>query len=125
MPYAPAAPSPAAYQQQAILTAPPERLLIMLYDGASRFLLQAAAGYRNEDEQRAGERLGRAEAILDELLCTLNLEAGEIAHNLQGLYVFFKRQLAEARVEREADKIEWVQAQLAELREAWAQVAVA
>ncbi len=121
MSYAPA--SPAAYQRQAILTAPPERLLVMLYDGACRFLLQAAACYRDGIEPKALERLGRAEAIIDELLVTLDLETGEIAQNLQGLYVFFKQQLAEARVEREPAKVEWVRAQMSELRDAWAQVA--
>ena len=123
MSYAPAAASPAAYQQQAVLTAPPGRLVLMLYDGANRFLAQAAAGYRADDCRRGDQRLGRAEAIIDELMCTLNLDAGEIAHNLHGLYVFFRQQLTEARAARDPDKIEWVRHQLGELREAWAEVA--
>ncbi len=118
--------SSAAYQEAAVLTAPPERLVVMLYDGARRFLYQAAAAMREERHGVAGERLRRAELILDELLSTLDLEAGgEVASNLQGLYVFFGRHLGEARAERDASKLDWVNAQLGELREAWAQIGAA
>lgn len=122
MTYAVAA-SPAVYQQQAVLTASPGQLVVMLYDGACRFLSQGAFAMREADRVRSHERLRRGEAIIDELLCTLNLEAGEIAEQLHGIYVFCKQQLAEARLEDDADKVEWVRDQLADLREAWAQIA--
>ena len=115
--------SPAAYQQQAVLTASPGQLVVMLYDGACRFLTQSAYAMREGDQARSHQRLRRAEAIIDELLCTLNLEAGEIAGQLQGIYVFCKQQLAEARADDDAGKVEWVGEQLADLREAWAQIA--
>ena len=115
--------SPASYQEAAVLTAPPGQLVVMLYDGARRFLFQAAALMREERFSDAGARIRRAELIVDELLCTLNMEAGgEVAANLQGLYVFFVAQLSEARMERDADKLDWVNAQLGELREAWSQI---
>jgi flagellar protein FliS len=116
--------SPAVYQQQAVLTASPGQLVVMLYDGACRFLTQAAYAMRDADRIRSHERLRRGEAIIDELLCTLNLEAGEIAADLQGIYVFCKRELGDARLDDDADKVEWVRDQLADLREAWAQIAV-
>jgi flagellar secretion chaperone FliS len=123
-PYAPAAPA-AAYRQQEILTATPGRLVVMLYDGAGRFLFQAAYAMREGDVAKAGQRLSRAEAIIAELLNTLDTEqGGEIASRLQGLYVFHLRHLSEARVERDADRIDTVRRQLAELREAWAEIAV-
>jgi flagellar protein FliS len=116
----------AAYQQSSVLTASPEQLVVMLYDGARRFLFQSAAALREERYAQAWERLRRAELIIDELLVTLDLEkGGRIASDLQGLYVFFLRHLAEARAERDAAKLEWVNDQLAELREAWAQIATA
>ena len=118
--------SSAAYQQSSVMTASPERLVVMLYDGARRFLYQAAAAMREGQAVVATERLRRAELIVEELLGTLNLEAGgEIAANLQGLYVFFLAQLREARGDRDPDKLDWVNGQLAELREAWSQVGAA
>lgn len=118
--------SPAAYKQQSIMTAPPERLVVMLYDGAIRFFFQAAAAMREDALATAAERLDRGEAIVDHLLQTLDMEqGGEIAQRLEGIYVFSKRLLMEARLERDADKIDLVRGYLTELREAWAQITVA
>ena len=119
--YAPA--SPAAYKQQSILTAPPERLVVMLYDGALRFLFQAAAAMRDDKAALSDEKLRRAEAIVDHLLGTLDMSAGEIAANLEGIYVFCKRLMMEARFDRDAGKLEKVRELLGELRESWAQIA--
>ena len=114
----------AAYKQSAVLTASPGQLVVMLYDGARRFLYQAATAMRADDVATAHARLRRAELIITELLATLDAErGGEIAEHLQGLYVFFLSELNRARLERDADRIEWVQDQLSELREAWAQIA--
>jgi flagellar protein FliS len=114
--------SPAAYKQQSIMTATPERLVVMLYDGAIRFLFQAGAAMREEDRATSFERLDRAEAIIDHLINTLDMSAGQIAERLEGIYVFSKRLLTEARLERDADKIDLVRGYLTELREAWAQI---
>jgi flagellar protein FliS len=121
--FAPA--SPAAYQQQSIMTAPPERLVVMLYDGAIRFFFQAAAALREDARATAFERLDRGEAILDHLLATLDMSAGEVAERLEGIYVFCKRLLLEARLERDADKVDLVRSYLGDLRDAWAQIATA
>ncbi len=120
------APHTAAYRQQSVLTATPGQLVVMLYDGCLRFLHQAAHAMREQDVATAGNRLQRAEAILDELLMTLDLEkGGVIASRLQGIYVFCQRRLMEARLERDAERIEQVSELLAELRESWSQVAAA
>jgi flagellar protein FliS len=114
--------SPAAYQQQSIMTAPPERLVVMLYDGANRFFFQAAAALREGARATAFERLDRGEAIVDHLLTTLDMSAGQVAERLEGIYVFCKRLLMEARIERDADKVDLVRDYLSELRDAWAQI---
>jgi flagellar protein FliS len=119
--YAPS--SPAAYQQQSILTAPPERLVVMLYDGALRFLFQAAVAMREDKRVLSDEKLRRGEAIVDHLIKTLDMSAGEIASNLEGIYVFCKRLLMEARFESDPSKIDKVRELLGELRESWAQIA--
>jgi flagellar secretion chaperone FliS len=118
--------STAAYQQSAVLTASPGQLVVMLYDGARRFLYQAAAAMREERHAEAGDRLRRAENIVDHLLCTLDMDRGaDVASGLQALYVFFLRQMSEGRVERDPEKLDWVNGQLGELRESWAQISTA
>ena len=64
------------------------------------------------------------EAIIDELLTTLDLEqGGVIASRLQGIYVFCNRHLIEARIQRDPEMVEKVSELMGELRESWAQVA--
>jgi flagellar secretion chaperone FliS len=116
----------AAYKQQSILTATPGQLVVMLYDGCLRFLHQAAFAMREGKTVEAGARLSRAEAIIDELLETLDLEqGGVIASRLQGIYVFCQRHLLEARAATDADMVDKVGELLGELRDVWAQVASA
>lgn len=114
---------PQAYRESAVLTASPEQLVVMLYDGALRFLRQSEVAYGEGAWQHGGERMGRAEAIIDELLATLNMDAGELAERLQAIYVFCKKTLIEARLEREPAKIRTVIKLFADLREAWDQLA--
>jgi flagellar secretion chaperone FliS len=71
---------------------------------------------------QASEKLSRAEAIIDELLATLDMDAGEVADRLQSIYVFCKTRLIEARIERDAVRVDQVARLLAELRDAWSQV---
>jgi flagellar secretion chaperone FliS len=115
--------SPAAYRQSAVLTASPERLVVMLYDGARRFLSQATVAMRGDDVQTAHVKLRRAEAIIEHLRDTLDMDQGEVAARLQAIYLFCGRHLNEARVERDPAKIEQVAALLGELRQAWSTLA--
>jgi flagellar protein FliS len=112
---------PQAYREAAVMTASPEQLVVMLYDGAGRFLRQAEGSMNQGAWLQAGERLTRAEAILDELLATLDMD-GEIAERLQAIYIFCKTRLIEARIERDPVRIEQVARLMAELRGAWASV---
>jgi flagellar protein FliS len=112
-----------AYKESSVLTAPPERLVLMLYDGISRFLFQAAVAMRDGNVATTNTKLQRAEAIIDELIATLDHEVGgEIADRLNAIYLYSRRTLGEARLQRSPEKIEHVQGLLLELREAWAQI---
>jgi len=111
-----------AYRENSILTASPEQLVVMLYDGAGRFLRQAEGSMIDGSWLQASEKLSRAEAIIDELLATLDMDAGEVADRLQSIYVFCKTRLIEARIERDAVRVDQVARLLGELRDAWSQV---
>jgi flagellar protein FliS len=119
--YAPAAPN--AYRESAVMTASPEQLVVMLYDGANRFLIQSAVAMREGRAGLAGEKLRRAEAIIDELLATLDLSVGEVAERLQALYLFFKEHLSVARLKQDVSKVDEVARLMRELRGAWAGIA--
>ena len=114
--------APAAYRESSILTATPDRLVVMLYDGAGRFLAQAAAAMRERQISRANGRLQKAEAIIEELLATLDMSAGQVAERLQALYVYSRRRLVEARLEQDPERVEEIAALLGELRAAWAEL---
>ncbi|MBI5106279.1 MAG: flagellar export chaperone FliS [Solirubrobacterales bacterium] len=115
--------NPQAYRESSVFTASPEQLVVMLYDGAIRFLRQAEVALGEQAWQHGFERLTRGEAIIDELLATLNMDTGEIAERLQAIYVFCKRCLIEARLQRAPEKVGHVIALLADLRESWAKLA--
>jgi flagellar protein FliS len=114
-----------AYANDSVLTAAPEKLVVMLYDGAGRFLARAAAAQRAEDPAAAGTALNRATAIIDELLATLDPAAGEIAQHLADIYLFCKRELLAARMKKDPKRVERVAKLLAELRDSWAAIAAA
>ena len=119
--YAAAAPT-SAYKESAVLTAPPEQLVLMLYDGIHRFLFQATVAMRDGNPMLVNNKLQRAEAIIDELIATLDHSAGEIADRLNAIYLYSRRTLGEARVEKSPEKIEHVQGLIRDLRDAWAQI---
>ncbi|WP_445147970.1 flagellar export chaperone FliS [Baekduia sp. Peel2402] len=115
--------SPQAYRDSAVLTASPEQLVVMLYDGAVRFLRQAEVAMKEGAFLHSFEKLSRGEAIIDELLATLNMDVGEMSERLQAIYVFLKKTLIEGRIQRNHEKIGQVIALLVSLREAWAKLA--
>lgn len=99
------------------------QLVVMLYDGAAKFLRQAIAAHEAGEPVRAGVPLGRAQAIVEELLATLDVEkGGDIATQLQGVYVFCLSELANARLEASVDRIPPIMNLLAELRGSWAEL---
>ena len=114
-----------AYAHDSVLTASPEKLVVMLYDGLARFLARGAAAIRAEDIGAAGTALQRAGAILDELLATLDPAAGEMSERLSGIYLFCKRELLSAQIKRDPKRVERVAKLLGELRESWAAIAEA
>src|SRR3954470_1872139 len=111
-----------AYKESAVLTAPPEQLVLMLYDGIHRFLFQATVAMRGGDFAVTNTKLQRAEAIIDELIATLDHSAGDIADRLNAIYLYAPRTVSQARTETSVAKIERGQGLIRELRDAWAQI---
>jgi flagellar secretion chaperone FliS len=95
----------------------------MLYDGARRFLHQAAVAMREGKIELAHNKLRRAEQIIWHLRSTLDLSQGEVAERLQSIYLFCTRHLSEARIKRDPARVELVSSLLGELRDAWDTIA--
>jgi flagellar secretion chaperone FliS len=116
--------SPQAYRENTVLSATPAQLVVMLYDGARRFLRQAATAMRAGEVERAHNTLRGAEQIVAHLDGVLDHEqGGKLADQLHAIYEFCLIHLNRARWDQEADKVEQVAEMLGELRESWVEVA--
>ena len=89
------------YQQVEVATADRGRLLLLVFDGALRFLAQAEQALHVSDERRFAMQLGRAQAVIAELMHTLDHErGGAIARDLERLYRFMLDHLVEANLQK-------------------------
>lgn len=112
-----------AYRANAVLTASSPQLVVMLYDGARRFLHQAAVAMADKDIAAAHNRLRDAEMIIRHLRNTLDHEQGEIPANLAAIYGFCLRQCQRARFDQNPSLLSEVNGLLGQLRSSWATIA--
>jgi flagellar protein FliS len=111
------------YKQTQITTANQGKLIVMLYDGAIKFLNIALDNMSPKTYDVVNNNIIKAQDIITELLLSLNMdEGGEISQNLFNLYMYFKRQLLEANIKKDAEIINQVLRLLKELRDAWDQI---
>ena len=112
-----------AYEKTKVGTADQRQLIVMLYDGAIRFLRKAEAKIGVNDIEAAHNYLIRARDIVSELLATLKPErAGEVGRNLERLYVYIFNRLVEANLTKDQAIVGEVIGLLTTLREGWAQL---
>ncbi|MCW5933023.1 MAG: flagellar export chaperone FliS [Fimbriimonadia bacterium] len=112
------------YLETAVETAHPTRLIVMLYDGAIRFLCQAEEAMLIPDYEKQNHFIVKAQRIVAELMSSLNLqEGGEVAENLLQIYAYLYNQLVEANLNDQRETLEHVRHLLSELREAWDTIA--
>ncbi len=113
-------PTAQRYLESQILTASPEQLVVILYDGAIRFCLRAQEALEAAKGEEAGDLLIRAQRIVLELLCALRPDANpEISRNLSNLYVFMYEELVWANISRDTARIHNILPLLETLREGW------
>jgi len=108
------------YLRDAVLTATPEQLQLMLYDGAIRFALQGRDALKIKDYALAHEKLSRAQAIILEMLNGLNYEVNrELCERVASVYNFLHRKLIDASVNRDAGAVDDAVRVLGIERETW------
>jgi len=116
-----------SYRKVATQTATPGQLVLMLYDGALKFLEKALIGFDYQDpllfNQTVNNNILRAQAIIHEMNASLNMAAGgEVASNFRRLYNYFYRRLTEANRTKQRAPIEETIARLRVLRDSWAEM---
>ena len=112
------------YRATKVETAGSADLVVMLYQGAVRFIRQGLEALERGDAKAAHERLVRAQDIVVELTGSLNHEdGGEIARQLSGVYEYCFRQLVAANVKKDAAPAREVLGILRDLGTAWQEVA--
>jgi flagellar secretion chaperone FliS len=113
-----------AYRRNTVLSATREQLVVMLYDGAGRFLRQAATAMQAGEVELAHNTLRRAEMIIAHLDTVLDYDqGGQLAQRLHSIYRFCLTHLNKARMEQDPRKLEEVGELLGELRSSWAEIA--
>lgn len=111
-----------AYKKTQIQTSDQGRLILLCYDGAIGFLVQALKAQSNRDIISMTELLTKTQNVLWELINGLNFDAGPIASNLDAIYNYMIRRLIEAQYYNRSEPIKEVLGYLQELRESWQQV---
>ena len=95
-----------AYQTVQVTTTDRGRLLLMMYEGAIKFLRQAKAGLEENDIAKFCRFLSKGQAIIAELMNTLDFEkGGSIARDLDRLYDFMLFYLTESNLHRDAKRV--------------------
>lgn len=106
------------YQQAQAQTASKSKLLIMLYDGAIRFVRAGIEGINERNHEKANNNLCKAQAIVNELISSLNFDYS-ISKDLLVIYEYMLHLLIQSNVRKDATKANEVLEHLLELREAW------
>lgn len=109
----------ASYRKTQIETATPGQLVVMLYQGAVRFLSIASSAMEQGNIELSHTALLRAQDILLELRTTLNPEAGEVAASLSAIYDYMLGRLIEANLHKDPEPVQEVLSYLQELLPAW------
>ncbi|HET8977309.1 MAG TPA: flagellar export chaperone FliS [Solirubrobacteraceae bacterium] len=114
--------SPIAYQANSVLTASHGQQIVMLYDGARRFLRQASVAMSDGQLVAAHNKLTMAEEIIRHLRGTLDTSQGQLPDRLNAIYTFSLNHLRQARLEQDPARLHEVDDLLGRLRQAWAAV---
>ena len=113
-----------SYRKTNITTSDPAKLIIMCYEGAIDSLKLAKEKIREKDYEKKAKAIIKAQDVIDELICSLDLEkGGAIASNLSSLYNYMLRRIVYGDVHRDMSAIDEVIGMLNELLSAWREVA--
>jgi flagellar protein FliS len=116
-----------SYRQVATKTATPGQLVLMLFDGALRFLDRALVGFDLDDpldsNQTINNNILKAQEIIRELNVSLNMDqGGEFAVTMRRLYNYYDLQLSQSNLKKDPAGVQLVIRLLTTIRDAWSQM---
>ena len=110
----------AEYQNTAVTTQSKGRLIVLLYDGAIKFMKLAIKQIESNNYEAKGQYINKAQDIINELNAVLDMNAGrEMATNLRKLYCFMHHRLSEANIKCDAQMIRDCIKLMEELNQGW------
>lgn len=110
------------YKNTSITSASKEKILLMLYEGAIKFVKRALKACEDKNIAERGLNIGRACDIVTELNNTLDHNiGGDISKNLEQLYTFITDQLTKANLTGDPNFLNNALKILETLNEAWVQ----
>ena len=108
------------YAEEQIKTASKEQLLLLLFDGAVKFLRIAKKAMIAKDYEKSNNNLIKAQKIITEFIVSLDVkQGGETAQNLLQLYEFYYHSLVKANLKKDVDLIEEITGELVNMRKMW------
>lgn len=110
-----------AYKQNSVTTASPGELTLMLYNGCLKFLGKAKVAIEEKNIQDRNYYIQRSQAIIGELMSTLNMDM-DISKQMLPLYEYMNRRLTEANIKNDVAIIEEVEGLTTEFRDTWKEV---
>ncbi len=110
------------YKKTSVESASKEKLLLLLYEGAIRYVKKAIMAIESKNIAERGMNVGYAYDVIMELNNTLNHEVGgELAKSLEQLYMFMTDQLIKANIAADKEKLQGVLRVLETLYDGWVQ----
>jgi flagellar secretion chaperone FliS len=111
------------YLGDAVATASPQQVLVMLYDRLALDLERAQVAAAAGDREAASQQLQHAQEIVIELLASLQVDAWEGGPRLAALYNWLIGELVQASIKTDGNRISACRQVVDPLRDAWRQAA--
>ncbi len=110
-----------AYLRNAVMTASPAELTLMLYEGAIKFCNIALVGIEKQDMEKVNVNLKKAQAIITELRATLDPKY-PVWQDFERVYDYIYRRLLEGNIKKDAEIVEDALKYIREMRDTWKEV---
>lgn len=110
-----------AYQRNAIMTATPSELTLMLYEGAIKFCNIGMMAIEKKDYEKANTNIKKAQAIITELRATLNHKY-EVWEDFERVYEYIYQTLVDANIHKDVEALEEALKRIREMRDTWKEV---